>query len=67
MEEIVLGVGPVLFAIVLLPALIIPVTRMAAAGKLDRNGAVGIRTRYTKASDAARVAGNPSGPGRDLP
>lgn len=53
-----MGVGSLLFTLVLLPALIVPVTRMAAEGRLVRNGGVGIRTRYTKASDAAWVAGH---------
>ena len=57
MENLV-GVGSLIFTLVLLPALIIPVTRLAAQGKLPRNGGVGIRTRYTKASDAAWVAGH---------
>ncbi|WP_304661715.1 SdpI family protein [Arthrobacter sp. zg-Y238] len=41
-----------------MPGACVAVTRQAAEGLIGANGAVGIRTRYTKMSDAAWVAGH---------
>lgn len=58
MRDDILALIPLLFGIVLVPTAAVLVTRMAAAGQLTRNGSAGLRTRYTKASDAAWVAGH---------
>ncbi|WP_342022634.1 SdpI family protein [Arthrobacter citreus] len=52
------GLIPLLFVLVFLPGLCIAVTRQAADGLIGRNGSAGIRTRHTKASDEAWVAGH---------
>jgi hypothetical protein len=54
----ILALIPLLFGVALIPTVGVLVTRMAAEGNMARNGAAGIRTRYTKASDAAWVAGH---------
>ena len=58
MTEEIAGLVPLLFALVLLPAMSIPVVRWAAEDALGRNGSAGIRTRHTKASDEAWAAGH---------
>ncbi|WP_144837140.1 SdpI family protein [Kocuria rosea] len=58
MSDDILAVIPLLFGVALIPTVGVLVTRMAAEGNLARNGAAGIRTRHTKASDAAWVAGH---------
>lgn len=47
-----------LFSVAFVAVVCTSTTRMAAQGKLDRNGAVGIRTRHTQASDAAWQEGH---------
>jgi hypothetical protein len=54
----ILAVIPLLFGVALIPTVGVLVTRMAAEGTIARNGAAGIRTRHTQASDAAWVAGH---------
>jgi hypothetical protein len=49
---------PLALSVVLVAVVIVVVTRMAAEGRLARNGSAGIRTRHTQASDAAWVAGH---------
>lgn len=58
MSDDSLALIPLLFGIGLLPAVCVPLTRMAASGGVDRNSVVGIRTRHTQVSDAAWVAGH---------
>lgn len=58
MSDDILALIPLLFGVVLIPTVGVLVTRMAAEGNMARNGAAGIRTRHTKASDAAWVAGH---------
>ena len=58
MSEDLLALIPLLFGLVVIPAVCVPMTRAAAGGALDRNGLVGIRTRHTQASDAAWVTGH---------
>ncbi|MEB2528367.1 hypothetical protein [Kocuria rosea] len=58
MTDEIAGLVPLLFALVVLPATSIPVVRWAANDALGRNGSAGIRTRHTKASDEAWVAGH---------
>lgn len=58
MDEDLLGVIMLSFSTVLVCVVTVVTVRAAAAGSLDRNGAVGIRTRDTRASDAAWVAGH---------
>ncbi|XTZ17342.1 SdpI family protein [Micromonospora echinospora] len=57
MDEL-LGLVPLLFGVVAVPLICVAVTRAGADGRLRRNGAVGIRTRDTRASDAAWQAGH---------
>ncbi len=47
-----------LTSLVGLPAIGVFVTRQAAEGLIGRNASGGIRTRYTKASDTAWIAGH---------
>jgi hypothetical protein len=49
---------PLLFGVVLIPAVTLPLTRQAAAGRLEPNDVMGIRTRHTRASTEAWVAGH---------
>ncbi|MEV8157238.1 SdpI family protein [Kocuria salsicia] len=49
-------IGIVMSVVVL--GILFMVTRMGASGEMGRNGAVGIRTRATKRSDAAWRAGH---------
>ena len=58
MTDEIAGLVPLLFALVVLPAMSIPVVRWAAEDALGRNGSAGIRTRHTKVSDEARAAGH---------
>ena len=58
MTDEIAGLVPLLFALVVLPAMSIPVVRWAAEDALGRNGSAGIRTRHTKASDEAWAAGH---------
>lgn len=58
MSDDLLAVIPLLFGVALIPTVGVLVTRMAAEGNIARNGAAGIRTRHTQASDAAWVAGH---------
>ena len=58
MSEELGGLIPLMFTLVFLPGLCIAVTRQAADGLIGMNGSAGIRTRYTKASDEAWVAGH---------
>jgi hypothetical protein len=46
------------FILLLLPAVCVAVTRQAAEGSIGVNASVGIRTRHTRASSAAWVAGH---------
>lgn len=52
------GLASLLFSVVLVCVVVIWVARAGAAGKLGRNESVGIRTRYTRVSDAAWQAGH---------
>ena len=47
-----------LFSVVLIAVVCISMTHMAAQGKLDRHGSVGIRTRHTQASDVSWQKGH---------
>ena len=58
MSEELGGLIPLLFVLVFLPGLCVAVTRQAADGLIGMNGSAGIRTRYTKASEEAWVAGH---------
>lgn len=58
MSEDAISLVFLFFGVVLLPAVGVPVTRMAAAADLARNGAAGICTRHTQASDEAWMAGH---------
>lgn len=58
MSEELGGLISLSFALVLLPGICIAVTRQAAEGLVGINGSSGIRTRYTRASDEAWVAGH---------
>ena len=58
MNDDILALVPLLFGVALVPTVGVLVTRMAAEGDIARNGAAGIRTRHTKASEAAWVAGH---------
>ena len=58
MSEEVGGLIPLLFTLVFLPGLCVAITRQAADGLMDMNSSAGIRTRHTKASDAAWTAGH---------
>jgi hypothetical protein len=58
MTDEIAGLVPLLFALVVLPAMSIPVVRWAADDALVRNGSAGMRTRHTKASDEAWAAGH---------
>lgn len=58
MTEEIAALVPLLFALVVLPAMSIPVVRWAAEGSLGRNGSAGIRTRHTRVSDEAWAAGH---------
>ena len=58
MNDDILALVPLLVGVVLIPTVGVLVTRMAAEGNIARNGAAGIRTRHTKASEAAWVAGH---------
>ena len=58
MTDGIAGLVPLLFALVVLPAMSIPVVRWAAEDALGRNGSAGIRTRHTKVSDEAWAAGH---------
>ncbi|MFE0589797.1 SdpI family protein [Micromonospora echinospora] len=58
MDQELLGLTPLLFGVVVVPLICVAVTRAGADGRLKRNGAVGIRTRDTQASDAAWQAGH---------
>ena len=58
MSEELGGLISLSFALVLLPGICIAVTRQAAEGRVGINGSFGIRTRYTRASDEAWVAGH---------
>ncbi|MBP3036494.1 SdpI family protein [Arthrobacter sp. zg-ZUI100] len=58
MSEELGGLISLSFALVLLPGICIAVTRQAAEGLVGINGSFGIRTRYTRASDDAWVAGH---------
>ena len=58
MTDEIAGLVPLLFALVVLPAMSIPVVRWAAEDALGRNGSAGIRTRHTKVSDEAWAAGH---------
>jgi hypothetical protein len=48
MTDEIAGLVPLLFALMVLPAMSIPVVRWAAEDSLGRNGSAGIRTRHTK-------------------
>lgn len=52
------GLVPWVFALVMLPAMCIPVVCWAAADARGRNGLAGIRTRHSRASDEVWVAGH---------
>ncbi|MFW6187769.1 MAG: hypothetical protein ACOC84_07225, partial [Actinomycetota bacterium] len=58
MESDLLALVPLLFGVVIVAVASLAVTGMAADGGLVRNGAAGIRTRHTRASDAAWQAGH---------
>jgi hypothetical protein len=58
MTDEITGLVPLLFVLVMLPAMSIPVVSWAADDALGRNGSAGIRTRHTKASDEAWAAGH---------
>ena len=58
MTDEIAGLVPLLFALVVLPAMSIPVVRWAAEDALWRNGSAGIRTHHTKVSDEAWAAGH---------
>ena len=58
MSDDILAVISLLFGVVLIPTVGVLVTWMAAEGNVVRNGTAGIRTRYTKASDAAWADGH---------
>lgn len=56
-EELV-GLIVLLFVLLFLPAVCIAVTRQAAEGSIGVNGSAGIRTRHTKTSSEAWIAGH---------
>lgn len=58
MPEETMALAILLLALVLLPAVCLFVTRHAAEGLIRRNGAAGIRTRHTQASDEAWISGH---------
>ncbi|MFI6823259.1 SdpI family protein [Micromonospora sp. NPDC050187] len=58
MDSGIVGLVPLLFGVVAVPLVCVAVTRAGATGRLERNGAVGIRTRDTQVSDAAWQAGH---------
>ena len=57
-DEAMVGLLAMLVSTVVLPAVSLPLTRRAADGRLGPNDVAGIRTRATKASDAAWRAGH---------
>ena len=57
-EDAMVGMVGMLGATVLLPAVSVPLARLAADGRLRLNDVAGIRTRSTKSSDAAWRAGH---------
>lgn len=58
MSDEIAGLIPLLFAVLVLPGMSVPLVSWAADGSIARNGAAGIRTRHTQASDEAWVAGH---------
>lgn len=58
MDPELLGLLPLLLGVVTVPLVCVGVTRSAAQGRLARNDVVGLRTRHTRASDAAWQAGH---------
>ncbi|MHA7142645.1 hypothetical protein ACX80T_14030 [Arthrobacter sp. Sr33] len=58
MPEELVGLIFLSFTLLLLPAVCVAVTRQAAEGSIGVNGSAGIRTRHTRASSAAWVAGH---------
>lgn len=57
-SEELLGLIVLLFVLLLLPAVCVAVTYQAAEGSIGVNGSAGIRTRYTKTSSKAWIAGH---------
>jgi hypothetical protein len=58
MSEEYVALTILLLTLVFLPTVCLFVTRQAAEGLISRNVAAGIRTRHTRASDEAWVAGH---------
>ena len=54
MTDEIAGLVPLLFALVVLPAMSIPVVRWAAEDALGRNGSAGIRTGHAAALPVVR-------------
>jgi hypothetical protein len=57
-EEGLVGLVVLGFGLAVVALLTVTTTRSAAEGHLERNGAIGIRTRHTRASDEAWRAGH---------
>ncbi|MCC9206372.1 SdpI family protein [Arthrobacter sp. zg-Y769] len=58
MSEELGGLIPLLLVLIFLPGVCVAVTRQAAEGLIGANASMGIRTRHTKASDEAWIAGH---------
>lgn len=58
MGEEAVALVTLLFGVVLIPAAVLPLTRQAAVGQVEPNDVMGIRTRHTRASPEAWVAGH---------
>lgn len=58
MSEEAVALIPLVFGVLMMPAVTVPLVRMSAEGGVEPNGLAGIRTRHTCASRAAWVAGH---------
>lgn len=58
MGDEAIGMIPLLFAMIMIPVVSVAMTRSAAEGHLTNNAFGDIRTRHTRASDAAWQAGH---------
>lgn len=58
MSEEAAALIPLVLGVLMVPLVMVPLTRMAADGELGPNSAAGIRTRHTCASPEAWIAGH---------
>ena len=58
MSEEAIALIPLMFGVLMIPAVTVPLVRLGAEGGSEPNGVAGIRTRHTRASPAAWVAGH---------